>query len=217
MEVVLIPDIYRVMSSSYQTIDTFATWCEDLEVHFNNTKTDFPTSKFQYIMKRLTDYKPNTVIPQVNRLFYILTETILNMVASQQTPMKTAKSYVGQIRNKWKKLTSSAKEIRPIQTFDESTIVQYYSETKQLKKLINEHHKIYTQLQKQQEECWIANSKVTKYELCLLTVKQSRSFMNDKLPTKELTKRDKAIDQLQNILNIKLKKAADASSLYRSY
>ena len=57
------------------------------------------------------------VLPQINTLFYLLADTVLNVVGSQETPVKVPKHGIGQmIRNRLQKLSSTAGSILPIDT-----------------------------------------------------------------------------------------------------
>lgn len=64
--------------------------------------------------------------------------------------------------------------------------------------------------------CWIADSKVQKYDLCLTTAKISRNHLADKLSSKNLKARDDSIKQLQTTLNDKKQKAAETARRYQT-
>ncbi|OPL21097.1 hypothetical protein AM593_06928, partial [Mytilus galloprovincialis] len=85
-----------------------------------------------------------------------------------------------------------------------------------MNKLMRAHTYLYKDLQRQQEVCWIADSKVQKYELCLKTAKLSRNHLADKLSSKNLKARDNSINQLQTTLNYKIQKAEESNRRYQT-
>ncbi|CAG2211787.1 unnamed protein product [Mytilus edulis] len=202
MDCLYFPDIYSITSVSHRTIDVFATISESLEVTFNSETADFPREKIQSVMHKMMAYRQNMEFPEINMLFYLLSEMILGVVGAHETASNSSKkeSVADRIQNKFVKLVSSSDSILPIPTG------RIPKQVNEMNKLMRAHTYLYKDLQRQQEVCWIADSKVQKYELCLNTAKLSRNHLADKLSSKNLKARDNSITQLQTTLNYCMKK-----------
>ncbi|XP_071174721.1 uncharacterized protein [Mytilus edulis] len=218
MDCVYFPDIYSISSVTHRTIDVFATISESLEVNFNSETADFPREQIKTVMHKMMAYRQNIEFPEINKLFYLLTEMVLGVVGAHETASNssTKKSVAGRIQNKFVKLISSSDSILPIPTFDQIKTEEYQTQIDEMQKLRRAHTYLYKELQRQQEMCWIANSKVQKYELCLKTAKLSRNHLADKLSSKHLKARDDSITQLQTTLNYKIQKAEDSNQRYQT-
>ncbi|XP_071174834.1 uncharacterized protein [Mytilus edulis] len=151
-------------------------------------------------------------------LFYLLSEMILGVVGAHETASNSSKkeSVADRIQNKFVKLVSSSDSILPIPTFDQIKVEEYQKQVNEMNKLMRAHTYLYKDLQRQQEVCWIAHSKVQKYELCLKTAKLSRNHLADKLSSKNLKARDNSINQLQTTLNYKIQKAEESNRRYQT-
>ncbi|XP_076109216.1 uncharacterized protein LOC143078139 [Mytilus galloprovincialis] len=171
MDCVYFPDIYSISSVTHRTIDVFATISESLEVNFNSETADFPREQIKNVMHKMMAYRQNIEFPEINKLFYLLTEMVLGVVGAHETAStsSTKKSFAGRIQNKFVKLISSSDSILPIPTFDQIKTEEYQTQIDEMQTLRRAHTYLYKDLQRQQEMCWIANSKVQKYELCLRT------------------------------------------------
>ncbi|XP_071174722.1 uncharacterized protein [Mytilus edulis] len=202
MDCVYFPDIYSISSVTHRTIDVFATISESLEVNFNSETADFPREQIKTVMHKMMAYRQNIEFPEINKLFYLLTEMVLGVVGAHETASNssTKKSVAGRIQNK----------------FDQIKTEEYQTQIDEMQKLRRAHTYLYKELQRQQEMCWIANSKVQKYELCLKTAKLSRNHLADKLSSKHLKARDDSITQLQTTLNYKIQKAEDSNQRYQT-
>ncbi|VDH90972.1 Hypothetical predicted protein [Mytilus galloprovincialis] len=218
MDCVYFPDIYSISSVTHRTIDVFATISESLEVNFNSETADFPREQIKSVMHKMMAYRQNTEFPEINKLFYLLTEMVLGVVGAHETASnsRTKKSVAGRIQNKFVKLISLSDSILPIPTFDQIKTEEYQTQIDEMQNLRSAHTYLYKDLQRQQEMCWIANSKVQKYELCLKTAKLSRNHLADKLSSKHLKARDDSITQLQTTLNYKIQKAEDSNQRYQT-
>ncbi|XP_063425814.1 uncharacterized protein LOC134709580 [Mytilus trossulus] len=216
MDCVYFPDIYHITSVSNRTIDVFATISEFLEVNFHSG-TDFPRHQLHGIMHDMVNYKQNTDFPEFDKLLYLLTEMVLGVVESHQSSsFESKKSFAETIQSKLLKLVPSSDSMQPIPTFDHVKTEEYYTDVDEMYKLMRTHKHIYKDIQRQQEICWSANSKVQTYELCLKTAKMSRNYMADKLSKTKLKRRDESIQILQKILNYKMEKAAETANTYQT-
>ncbi|XP_063439080.1 uncharacterized protein LOC134720638 [Mytilus trossulus] len=217
MDCVYFPDIFSITSVAYRTVDVFATISETLEVSFNSETAEFPRHQVISIMQKMVEYRQNMEFPEINKMFYLLSEMVLGVVGTHETTNYIRKKSVAErIQNKFKTLVTSSDSILPIPTFDQIKTEEYYSKINKMNKLMRAHTYIYKELQRQQEMCWIADSKVQKYDLCLTTAKISRNHLADKLSIKNLKVRDDSIKQLQNILNDKKQKAAETARRYHT-
>ncbi|VDI47007.1 Hypothetical predicted protein [Mytilus galloprovincialis] len=218
MDCLYFPDIYSITSVSHRTIDVFATISESLEVTFNSETADFPREQIQNVMHKMMAYRQNMEFPEINKLFYLLSEMILGVVGAHETASNSSKkeSVADRIQNKFVKLVSSSDSILPIPTFDQIKVEEYQKQVNEMNKLMRAHTYLYKDLQRQQEVCWIADSKVQKYELCLKTAKLSRNHLADKLSSKNLKARDNSINQLQTTLNYKIQKAEESNRRYQT-
>lgn len=225
MDCVYFPDIYSITLLSHRTIDVFATISESLEVNFHSETSVFPRQQIHSIMQEMVTYRDNTEFPEINKLLYLLTEMVLGVVESHQIDsveshqidsVSRRKSVAERIQNKFLKLVSSSDSIEPIPTFDHVKTDEYYTDVDEMYKLMRTHKHIYREIQRQQEICWIANSKVQTYELCLKTAEMSRNHMADKLSRSKLKERDDSIRYLQKTLNDKKQKAAETAKRYQT-
>ncbi|CAC5385667.1 unnamed protein product [Mytilus coruscus] len=217
MDCVYFPDVYSITSVSHRTIDVFATISESLEVNFNSETADFPSQQIKSIMHKMMAYRQNMEFPEINKLFYLLSEMVLGVVGAHETASESSKKSVAErIQNKFVKMVSASDSILPIPTFDQIQTEDYYTKVDEMNKLMRAHGYFYKELQRQQEMCWIADSKVQKYELCLKTAEMSRNHLADKLSSKNLKSRDDSIKQLQTTLNDKKQKAAETAKRYQT-
>ncbi|XP_076110796.1 uncharacterized protein LOC143079388 [Mytilus galloprovincialis] len=218
MNCLYFPDIYSITSVSNRTIDVFATISESLEVNFNSEIADFPREQIQSVMHKMMAYRHNMEFPEINKLFYLLSEMIVGVVGTHETASNSSKkkSVAARIQNKFVKLVSASGNILPIPTFDQVKVNEYQRQVNEMNKLLRAHTYLYKDLQRQQEVCWIAESKVQKYELCLKTAKLSRNHLADKLSSKNMKARDNSITQLQTTLNYKIQKAEESNRRYQT-
>ncbi|VDI52719.1 Hypothetical predicted protein [Mytilus galloprovincialis] len=218
MDCVYFPDIYSISSVTHRTIDVFTTISESLEVNFNSETADFPREQIKTVMHKMMAYRQNIEFPEINKLFYLLTEMVLGVVGTHETASNssTKTSVAGRIQNKFVKLVSASDSILPIPTFDQIKTEEYQAQIDEMQTLRRAHTYLYKDLQRQQEMCWIANSKVQKYELCLRTAKLSRNHLADKLSSKNLKALDDSITQLQTTLNHKIQKAEESNQRYQT-
>ncbi|XP_076109139.1 uncharacterized protein LOC143077983 [Mytilus galloprovincialis] len=217
MDCVYFPDIFSITSVAYRTIDVFATISETLEVIFNSETAEFPRHQVISIMQKMVAYRQNMEFPEINKLFYLLSEMVLGVVGAHETTNYIRKKSVAEkIQKQFVNLVSSSDSILSIPTFDQIKTEEYYSKINEMNKLMRAHTYIYKELQRHQEMCWIADSKVQKYDLCLTTAKISRNHLADKLSSKNLKARDDSIKQLQTTLNDKKQKAAETARRYQT-
>ncbi|VDI59513.1 Hypothetical predicted protein [Mytilus galloprovincialis] len=215
MDCVYFPDIFNITSVSHRTIDVFATISESLEVNFNSG-TDFPRQQIHDIMHEMVNYRQKTDFQEINKLLYLLTEMVLGVVESHHIDNVSSGKSVGErIQNKFLKLVSSD-NFQPIPTFDHVKTEEYYTDVDEMYKLMRTHKHLYKDMQRQQEICWSANSKVQTYELCLKTAEMSRNYMADKLSSAKLKERDDSIQFLQKTLNDKKERAAETAKTYQT-
>ncbi|XP_076111104.1 uncharacterized protein LOC143079579 isoform X2 [Mytilus galloprovincialis] len=166
-------------------------------------------------MQKIVEYRQNKEFPEINKLFYLLSEMVLGIAGAHETASETSKKSVPErIQNKFIKLVSSSDSILPIRTFDQIKTEEFYTKIDEMNKLMRAHKNTYKELQQQQKVCWINNSKVQKYELCLKTAEMSRNYLADKLSSKNLKARDNSIKQLQTTLTDKKQKAAESAKRY---
>lgn len=64
--------------------------------------------------------------------------------------------------------------------------------------------------------CWVADSKVQKYEACLKKIELPRYFNADKLSRSKLKVRDDRINYLQTIINHRKGKATETAKRYQT-
>ncbi|XP_063443474.1 uncharacterized protein LOC134723859 [Mytilus trossulus] len=217
MDCVYFPDIFNITSVSHRTIDVFATMNESLEVNFNSGTSDFPRQQIHDIMHAMVNYRQNTDFPEINKLLYLLTEMVLGVVESHQSAsFNSKKSVARRIQNKLLKLVPSSHSMHTIPTFDHVKTEEYYTDVDEMYKLMRTHKHIYKEMQRQQEICWSANSKVQTYELCLKTAEMSRKYMADKISSAKLKERDDSINFLQKTLSDKKERAAEAANTYQT-
>ncbi|CAG2232454.1 unnamed protein product [Mytilus edulis] len=196
----------------------FATISESLDVTFNSETADFPREQLRSIMHKMMAYRQNIEFPEINKLFYLLSEMVLGVLGAHETGSnsRTKKSVADRIQDKFVKLVSAPDSIVPIPTFDQIKTEEYQTQIDEMQKLRRAHTYLYKDLQRQQEMCWIANSKVQKYELCLKTAKLSRNHLADKLSSKNLKARDDSITELQTTLLYKIQKAEESNQRYQT-
>ncbi|XP_071173576.1 uncharacterized protein [Mytilus edulis] len=224
MNSVLIPDIYRLMSGPYHSIDNFTTLCEELEDHIDPTIDEVRMEKMVSIMKRLRDYKTDEVFPKMNELFYTLTETVFSVVESQEnwSLSESAKPSVARvILDKFQKMIVGGR-ILPKETLMEKKChkrykqIREYKEVQDLKKLIENHEKIYQDLQEQQKKCWVINDKVTFVTDLLQRKKTFFAEYEDKFSPKNHERRKDFMEFLQEKLERKMEKAAETTGKYQT-
>ncbi|XP_071173625.1 uncharacterized protein [Mytilus edulis] len=224
MNSVLIPDIYRLMSDPYHRIDNFTTLCEELEDHLDPSIDEVRMEKMISIMKRLIDYKTDEVFPKMNELFYTLTETIFSVVECQEnwSLSESAKPSVARvILDKFQKMIVGGR-ILPKETLTEKKChkrykqVREYKEVQDLKKLIENHEKIYQELQEQQKKCWFINDKVTFVTDLLERKKTFFAEYEDQFSPKNHERRKDFIEFLQEKLERKMEKAAKTTGKYQT-
>ncbi|XP_076109319.1 uncharacterized protein LOC143078307 [Mytilus galloprovincialis] len=224
MNSVLIPDIHRLMSGPYHHIDNFTTLCEELEDHLDPTIDEVRMEKMISIMKRLRDYKTDEVFPKINELFYTLTETVFSVVKSQEnwSLSESAKPSVARvILDKFQKMIVGGR-ILPKQTLMEKKCykrykqVREYEEVQDLKKLIENHEKIYQELQEQQKKCKLINKKVAFVTDLLERKKTFFAEYEDQFSPKNHEQRKDFMDFLQEKLERKMKKAAETTGKYQT-
>ncbi|VDI50854.1 abhydrolase domain-containing protein 4 [Mytilus galloprovincialis] len=224
MNSVLIPDIHRLMSGPYHRIDNFTTLCEELEDHLDPSIDEVRMEKMISIMKRLIDYKTDEVFPKMNELFYTLTETVFSVVESQEnwSLSESAKPSVARvILDKFQKMIVGGR-ILPKETLTEKKChkrykqVREYKEVQDLKKLIENHEKIYQELQEQQKKCWFVNDKVTFVTDLLERKKTFFAEYEDQFSPKNHEQRKDFMDFLQEKLERKMEKAAKITGKYQT-
>ncbi|XP_071155873.1 uncharacterized protein [Mytilus edulis] len=225
MNSVLIPDICRLMSGPYHSIANFTTLCEELEDHIDPSIDEVRMEKMISIMKRLRDYKTDEVFPKMNELFYVLTETVFSVVESQENWSLISESdkpsVARMILDKFQKMIVGGR-ILPKQTLTEKKChkrykqVKEYKEVQDLTKLIENHEKIYQELQEQQKKCKVINDKVTFVTDLLQRKKTFFAEYEDKFSPKNHERRKDYIEFLQEKLERKMEKAADTTGKYQT-
>ncbi|VDI32126.1 Hypothetical predicted protein, partial [Mytilus galloprovincialis] len=224
MNSVLIPDIYRLMSGPYHSIASFTTLCEELEDHIDPTIDEVRMEKMISIMKRLRDYKTDEVFPKMNELFYMLTETVFSLVESQENwslSESDKPSVARMILDKFQKMIVGGR-ILPQQTLTEKKChkrykqVREYKEVQDLEKLIENHEKIYQELQEQQKKCKVINDKVTFVTDLLQRKKTFFAEYEDKFSPKNHERRKDYIKFLQEKLERNMEKAAETTGKYQT-
>ncbi|XP_063443421.1 uncharacterized protein LOC134723802 [Mytilus trossulus] len=224
MNSVLVPDIYRLMSGPYHSIDNFTTLCEELEDHLDPSIDEVCMEKMISIMKRLIDYKTDEVFPKMNELFYMLTETVFSVVESQENwsiSESEKPSVARMILDKFQKMIVGGR-ILPKQTLTEKKChkrykqVREYTEVKDLEKLIENHEKIYQELQDQQKKCWAINDKVTFDTNLLQRKKTFFEEYEDQFSPKYHKRSTDFIEWLQKKLERKMKRAAETRGKYQT-
>ncbi|XP_071153256.1 putative leucine-rich repeat-containing protein DDB_G0290503 [Mytilus edulis] len=224
MNSVLIPDIYRLMSGPYHSIASFTTLCEELEDHIDPTIDEVRMEKMISIMKRLRDYKTDEVFPKMNELFYMLTETVFSLVESQENwslSESDKPSVARMILDKFQKMIVGGR-ILPQRTLTEKKChkrykqVREYKEVQDLEKLIENHEKIYQELQEQQKKCKVINDKVTFVTDLLQRKKTFFAEYEDKFSPKNHERRKDYIKFLQEKLERNMEKAAETTGKYQT-
>ncbi|CAC5383976.1 unnamed protein product [Mytilus coruscus] len=119
MDCVYFSDIDSITSIAKRTIDVFATITESLEVNFQSKTSDFPRQQIKRTMKEMMTYRQNMEFPELDKLFYLLSEMALVVVESQNQTASSKRSVMEKVHNKIVKLVSSSNSIRPIPTFYE--------------------------------------------------------------------------------------------------
>ncbi|VDI52720.1 Hypothetical predicted protein [Mytilus galloprovincialis] len=153
MDCVYFPDIYSISSVTHRTIDVFTTISESLEVNFNSETADFPREQIKTVMHKMMAYRQNIEFPEINKLFYLLTEMVLGVVGTHETASNssTKTSVAGRIQNKFVKLVSASDSILPIPTFDQIKTEEYQAQIDEMQTLRRAHTYLYKDLQRQQE------------------------------------------------------------------
>ncbi|VDI71085.1 Hypothetical predicted protein [Mytilus galloprovincialis] len=192
MNSVLIPDIYRLMSGPYHSIDNFTTLCEELEDHLDPTIDEVRMEKMISIMKRLIDYKTDEVFPKMNELFYTLTETVFSVVESQEnwSLSESAKPSVARvILDKFQKMIVGGR-ILPKTNINGEKMPQ--------------------------AKCWVINDKVTFVTDLLQRKKTFFAEYEDKFSPKNHERRKDFMEFLQEKLERKMEKAAETTGKYQT-
>ncbi|VDH90973.1 Hypothetical predicted protein [Mytilus galloprovincialis] len=183
---------------------------------FNSKSSDFPIQQIKGIMKKLMTYKQNMEFPELNKLFYLLTETLLGVASRHNQTARSKNSVAERVQNKIVKLVPTSHSIQPISTFDQTTTDEYYARLDEMNKLRRAHTHVYKKLQRQQKICWVTDRKVQKYEACLKKIELPRYFNADKLSRSKLKVRNDRINYLQTIINQKQEKAAETARRFQT-
>ncbi|CAC5385669.1 unnamed protein product [Mytilus coruscus] len=202
MDCVYFPDINSITSVSHRTIDVFAKITETLDVNFQSKTADFPRQQIKCTMKKLTTYRQNMEFPELNKLFYLLTETVLSVVGLHNQTATSKKSVAERVHNKIVKLVSSSDSILPIPTFVQTTTEEYYAKVDEMNKLMRTHTHVNKELQRQQKMCW--------------TTELSRYFNAHRISSSKLKARDVSINYLLTTLNHKKQIAAETAKRYQT-
>ncbi|XP_071174718.1 uncharacterized protein [Mytilus edulis] len=216
MDCVCFPNINSITTVAHKTIDVFATITESLDMSFHSKSADFPIQQIKGIMKKLMTYKQNMEFPELNKLFYLLTETLLGVASRPHQTARSKNSIAERVQNKIVKLVPTSHSIQPISTFDQTTTDEYYARLDEMNKLRRAHTHVYKKLQRQQKMCWVADSKVQKYEACLKKIELPRYFNADKLSRSKLKVRDDRINYLQTIINHRKEKATETAKRFQT-
>ncbi|XP_063442862.1 uncharacterized protein LOC134723155 isoform X2 [Mytilus trossulus] len=160
-------------------------------------------------------YRQNMEFPEMDKLFYLLRETMFSVVVSTHNTANSKKSVVERVQNKLVQLVPSSNSIRPIPTFDKIITKEYYRKVDEMNKQMMAHKNICKELQRRKEMYLTAERKIKKCESYLKPIELSRYFNAHTLPISKLKAIDENIRHLQTKLNDKKQKASETAKIYQ--